>query len=153
MSTGNPNSEEPFPYNLPPWWRSHEAESPDGRWRATVDHATEIFMSGPTKGTLCVDGLFDIPDCSPGFLWSDDSRYLAASQWRYHFRHRARILIVDAEERIVYASRMRLKIAMLETFDHGILTGVESPVHEPRPFTIAVAEAKKTFEIIEPTAS
>jgi len=146
-------NEEPYPYNLPPWRRSHEAASPDGRWRAALDNAVEIFMSGPTKGTLRIHGLVDIPDCSPDFLWSDDSRFLAAPQWKYKFRPRARILIVDTEERIVYAARTRLKIALLETFDNGILTGLESPVHEPRPFTIAIAEVATAFEIIEPTAT
>jgi hypothetical protein len=145
-------NDELYPYNLPPWRRSHEAVSPDGRWRATLDHATEIFMSGPTMGTLCIYGLLDIPDCSPNFLWSDDSRYLAIPQWRYQFRPRARIVIVDAEERVVYASRARYKIALLETFANGILTGLESPVHEPRPFTIAVAELKTAFEIVDPCA-
>jgi len=106
-------------------------------------------MSGPTKGTLRIDGLFDIPDCSPDFLWSDDSRYLAVPQWRYRFRPRSRMIIVDAAERVVYASRARYKIALLETFANGVLTGLESPVHEPRPFTIAVAELTTAFEIVD----
>ncbi len=143
-------TEEPYPYNLPPWRRSHAATSPDGRWRATLEGAVEIFMSGPTKGTLRIDGLFDVPDCGPDFLWSDDSRYLAVPQWKYKFRPRARILLIDTEERVVYASRSRLKIAMLESFGNGVLAGVESPVHDPRPFTIAVAEVPATFEIVKP---
>lgn len=106
-------------------------------------------MSGPTKGTLRIHGLFDIPDCSPDFLWSDDSRYLAASQWRHTIRRRVRVLIVDTDARAVYASRARFKIAMLETFVGGTLTGIESPVHDPRPIRIAVAEIGAAFETID----
>lgn len=141
--------EEPYPYNQPPWRRSFEATSPDGKWRATLDGAVEIFMSGPTKGTLRIHGLFDIPDCGPDFLWSGDSRYLAVPQWRYRFRPRARIVIVDTLERNVYASHTRYKIAQLETFANGVLTGIESPVHQPRAFAIFLADVPGTFEVIE----
>ncbi|GMV94197.1 MAG: hypothetical protein AMXMBFR82_39750 [Candidatus Hydrogenedentota bacterium] len=142
--------EEPYPYNQPPWRRSHEATSPDGKWQATLDGAVEIFMSGPTKGTLRIPGLFDIPDCGPDFLWSDDSRYLAVPQWHYRFRPRARIVIVDTRERRIYASRMRYRIAQLEVFANGVLTGVESPVDHPRAFAIFLADVPGAFEYIDP---
>lgn len=141
--------EEPYPYNQPPWRRSHNATSPDGKWRATLDGAVEIFMSGPTKGILRIHGLFDIPDCGPDFLWSDDSRYLAVPQWHYRFRPRARIVIVDTREKKIYASRTRYKIAQLEAYANGVLTGVESPVDQPRAFAIFVADVPFTFESIE----
>ncbi|MCL4692161.1 MAG: hypothetical protein KJ060_06595 [Candidatus Hydrogenedentes bacterium] len=107
-------------------------------------------MSGPTKGALRIHGLFDIPDCGPDFLWSDDSRYLAVPQWHYRFRPRARIVIVDTREKKIYASRTRYKIAQLEAFANGVLTGVESPVDQPRAFAIFLADVPGAFEYIDP---
>lgn len=42
-------SEEPYPYNQPPWRRSYQATSPNGQWCAKIEKALEISMSGPPK--------------------------------------------------------------------------------------------------------
>ena len=35
-------------------------------------------MSNPTAGLLELSTGMTVPNCNPGFVWSDDSRYLAA---------------------------------------------------------------------------
>lgn len=89
---------EPYPYNQPPWRRFHEAVSPDGRWHAKMENAVETYMSGPTIGILSISDILEVPDCSPTFLWSDDSRYLAVPQWKYFLRRRQRLLIADMDQ-------------------------------------------------------
>lgn len=143
--TEDPN----YPYNLPPWRRSYEATSPDGRWHARVEDTWEIYMSGPTKGTLIIEGLFQIPDCSPTFVWSNDSQYLAVPQWKYWFRRRERLLILDVSDETIYASRSIYPLLILNDFDDGILTGTDSPVWKPKEVKISVHEALTEYKRIE----
>lgn len=141
--------EEPYPYNLPPWRRSYEATSPNGQWCATLKVANEIFMSGPTKGLLSVEPLFDIPDCSPSFIWSHDSRYLAVPQWKYWFRRRERLLIINTHQKAVFASRSVFRLLILDSFRDGIIVGTDSPLRKPRRITLVVDEEVKKFKRIE----
>ena len=93
--------EEPYPYNTPPWRRSYSAESPDGSCVATISEAWEVNMSGPTSDQLELSNGFELNDCSPVFIWSVDSQYLAAPQWirRLFFGPKQRLLIVEAEHK------------------------------------------------------
>jgi hypothetical protein len=50
--------------------------SPNGRYTAVITGAVEIQMSGPTRGTLRVNGIVR-EHCNPSMAWSDDSEYLA----------------------------------------------------------------------------
>jgi hypothetical protein len=89
--------EDTFPFNLPIWRCSHEALSPDGTASARMASATETSMGNPTSGELELSNGARIRNCSPAFLWSDCSRYVAVPQWRTRFGFRAwqRLLIID----------------------------------------------------------
>jgi hypothetical protein len=73
--------DEPFPYNLPIWRRSHVAVSPDGLLTATL-YGREVSMGNPTIGTLNLSNGIGIANCNPSFVWSEDSRYLAVPPFR-----------------------------------------------------------------------
>lgn len=64
-------------------------------------------MSNPTVGTLRTTNGHEIARCSPAFIWSDDSRYLAVPQWirRFGLFLRQRLLIVDIRDDRILASR------------------------------------------------
>ncbi len=68
--------------------------------------ASEISMSNPASGTLRLSSGLDIERCNPSFIWSDDSRFLAAPQWRYMLGLQLckRIVLLDTAERLVYGS-------------------------------------------------
>lgn len=138
-------SEEPYPYNQPPWRRSYQATSPDGRWCAKINDALEISMSGPTKGILSIDTLFDLPECSPVFIWSDDSRYLAVPQWKYFFRKRERLLVIDTQTKSIFVSPSKFRLLDLKTFSNGVITGVDSILRNPRKIAISIGEVMKEF--------
>ena len=142
-------NEEPYPYNQPPWRRSHEATSPDGRWCAKIDYAPEVFMSGPTKGVLSISALFDISDCNPAFIWSDDSRFLAVPQWKYLFRRRERLLVIDTQTKTVLASPSKFRLLDLKTFSGGVIAGVDSPVSKPRKIEVSLTEVMEKYKRIE----
>lgn len=76
----------------------------EGRRIAQIDVASEMGMSNPTSGLLCVTGGPHMERCSPSFVWSDDSRYLAVPQYSPFLQH-ARLLIISFEEKSVFASK------------------------------------------------
>lgn len=141
--------EEPFPYNQPPWRRSYDVWSPDGRWRARIDNALEISMSGPTKGILSIDSVLDIPDCNPAFVWSEDSRFLAVPQWKYSFRKRERLLVVDLQTKAIFVSPSQFRLLDLRTFSSGVITGVDSIIRRPRKIAISLGKVMKEFKKTE----
>jgi len=106
-------------------------------------------MAGPTKGILIIEGLFQIPDCSPTFVWSNDSQYLAVPQWKYWFRRRERLLILDANEKSIHASRSIYQLLILNDFDDGILTGIDSSLWKPKQVKVSVCEALAKYKRIK----
>ncbi|WP_146462586.1 hypothetical protein [Rubripirellula tenax] len=80
-------------------------------------------MSNPTVGTLKMTTGLEVPRCSPAFLWSDDSRYLAVPQWirRLGLFLRQRLLIVDANAEKVFASRFTYWLIDPKNFCDGRL--------------------------------
>ena len=113
-------TEYAWPYNLPIWRAFYRATSPDGRRVAQIDPASEMGMSNPTSGLLCVTGGPHIERCSPSFIWSDDSHYLAVPQY-HRFFGRQRVLILSFEEKRVYASKETAWYFQPESFSHGQL--------------------------------
>lgn len=100
------NNDERYPFFLPLWSRYRRAESPDGRFVASVS-GSEISMGNPTIGELHLSDGLTIKNCNTALLWSADSRYLAVPQWRFllGLQLRQRILLVDAREKVILASR------------------------------------------------
>src|SRR5689334_13669164 len=120
--------EEPYPYNLPIFRRAHSAMSPNGKHQATIEKAFERGMSNPTMGQLKINGELQFDQCSPVFLWSDDSRYLAVAQYvSLWFRSRERLIILDVQERVAYFSKPQFNYVIISSFDGGVIKIVNSP--------------------------
>jgi hypothetical protein len=114
---------EPYPYNSPPWRRSHTAASPDGTGVASIDEAIEHSMSNPTVGTLRTSGGLELTNCNPAFIWSDDSRYLAVPRWcrRFGLFVRQQLAIVEVRARVVFLSRFTHWLLLPTRFEGGRL--------------------------------
>ena len=119
---------EPFPYNSPPWRRSHRAVSPNGSIVAEIAEAFEHSMSNPTVGTLRTSDGLELPNCSPAFIWSDDSQYVAVPQWCWRFGlfRRQRPAIIALADRAVYVSKFTTYLMQPATFDRGRLEALVS---------------------------
>jgi hypothetical protein len=80
-----------------PYAEAARLTSPDGRFTATIDEATEIRMGSPTYRTLKISVGLSFEACNTSIIWSDDSRYLTApllTPYPYH-----RLLVIAVEER------------------------------------------------------
>ncbi|MBX7104595.1 MAG: hypothetical protein K1X57_10975 [Gemmataceae bacterium] len=144
---------ELYPYNTPPWLRSHAATSPDGAVAAVITEAFEHSMSNPTVGTLRTSDGLELTKCNPAFLWSDDSRYLAVPRWcrRFGLFLRQRLAVVDVAARVVYVSRFTHWLMLPTRFAGGELEvrvssrfGISGPWREP-PLVLAVPAALDAF--------
>lgn len=153
ISASNPR---PAPLDRPHWRSSHRAVAPDGSLVAEIAKAMEHSMSNPTAGTLRVSDGLELPKCSPAFLWSDDSRYLAVPQWEkcglFRKGLRQRLVIVDVEHRTLYTSRFAGWLLLPGPFDQGKLDILESHGAgitfgwKKKPLLVEVPQGLQAFE-------
>lgn len=137
------------PYDAPSWRRSHTASSPDSRFVARIDGAVETGMSGPTYGQLAVSDM-TIPDCSPTFVWSSDSRFLAVPQWKRGLMRwrRQRLLIVDVLQRLAYESPSRYRLLRVDGFDTGCFVLTNDPFGAADSFRVSPKDAEIRFKLV-----
>jgi tetratricopeptide (TPR) repeat protein len=121
---------------ISPLATSAEQVSPNGKLTAAMRNGKEIGWGDPVSGTLEISSGVMVPDCSPSFVWSDDSRYLAVPQWTESMRQR--ILIIRISDGSIHAASGEYNMLRLESFQNGIITGVDSPAHAQHPVEVAV---------------
>jgi hypothetical protein len=128
------SGELPFPYSLPIWRSSHRAWAPDGKLEAAIDHAYEQSMGNPTLGELVVSDGLSLGRCSPSFLWSDCSRYLAVAQLDnvLGLFFASRMIVADTATRAVFRSPRYRAWLQPESFVSGALRATISPFRNPR---------------------
>lgn len=147
-------TDQEWPYNLPIFRIAHRAASPDGRFQAEIDPASEVGMSDPTSGTLRLSTGLQLERCNPSFLWSSDSRYLAVPQFFYRlglFR-RQRLLVIDVQGRTVFAAPDFTYYFQPESFSDGRLVVIRNPAASPRQVMWSIpADLARFRRITEPT--
>ena len=136
-----------WPYNLPIWRRSHEAVSPDGKETASVLSATEVSMGNPTAGDLVLQSGLRVPMCSPAFVWSDDSRFLAIPQFfaRFGIFRRQRLLLLDVHQRVGYRSSEIAYYYQPESFENGVLAVTKEPFKTKVPIEYRIPSDLSRF--------
>jgi hypothetical protein len=141
---------EPWPYDLPIFRRAHRATSPDGKVEAAIAQAVEITMGNPTTGTLELSTGLALDRCSPSFLWSHDSRYLAVPRYvlRLGLFRRHRMVVIDAVERRAFASPETAFHYQPESFSDGILVATKEPFHSATLVTWRIPEQLATFRVV-----
>ena len=130
-----------FPYNLPIWRRSYRAESPNQKYIAEIDSASEVSMGNPTYGTLKLANGLSLPKCNPSFIWSDDSRYLAVPQYTSNwFKElgKQKLLIIDIGHNMGWQSPKLASYIQPETFRGGELTVTLNPAGKSRTVTYSI---------------
>ena len=140
-----------WPYNLPIWQASLHLDAPNGEAWAKIENAVEISMGNPTVGTLKTSSGLLIEHCNPGFIWSDDSIYIAVPQysfsriWGYG---KQRLLVIDVKENTKWQSPKLAYYIQPESFEHGEISIVMNPVKKPITRNYNINTIKKTFEVL-----
>jgi hypothetical protein len=129
------------------WDYFARSESPNGLYEAVFDNAGEICMGGPAVGTLTVREkqtgrmIVSIDDANGAFVWSLDSSALAYPKWNSRrYQNLAVVWIPDATSDI---SDDTFRVLELESFENGIIQGVDSPIHRPQKINIQFTRRKK----------
>ena len=138
---------ESWPYNLPIFRRSHRAFSPDGEDWAEISKAFEVSMSNPTCGTLQTKSGLKLENCSPSFIWSDDSRYLAVPLFFHRFGifQRQRMAIIDMKNRYGFLSSKIAFYFQPEAFYAGILEVTQEPFKTKEMIQWQIPESFEQF--------
>jgi len=95
---------------------------------AEIKDAREHSMSNPTVGTLEFSTGLELKRCNPAFIWSEDSRYVAAPQWvrRFGLFLRQRLLVIDVRASAVFVSPFTYWLIQPRKFTRGKLELVVS---------------------------
>jgi hypothetical protein len=123
--------------SISPWEWSVEAPSPDGKLTAIIEDAAEIAMGAPTSGTLRLSNGFTVEECNPSLVWSSDSQFLAVPQWTRDKAQRLLIIEVANKKKTVMPGSYR--VLQLESFENGVISGIDSPIHMPTQLRVPVA--------------
>jgi hypothetical protein len=123
---------------ISPWSWEAELVSPDGQKTARIVDAGEIAMGAPTAGRLSISSGMTLENCNPSMVWSHDSRFLAVPRWLPD--RNQQLVIVDVGTGKVRVVPGRYRVLQLESFDAGVVRGVDSPIHMPQPIAVRVTE-------------
>jgi len=124
------------PMSISPWADKAQITSPDGRWIASIAEAGEIGMGAPTLGVLRISNGLTRPSCNPFMVWSSDSEYLAVPQWTRD--RRQRLMIISFSRRASRYGPGEYRVLELESFESGVVRGIDSPAHLPAPIQVDI---------------
>ena len=122
--------------SVSPWAWSAEVASPNGELVASILDSGEVAMGGPTRGLLRISNGIAVEECNPSMVWSSDSEYLAVPQWTD--RRTQRLLVVSMSDKVVRQLPGEYRVLELSSFEDGIISGVDSPIHSPRPVRVDI---------------
>ena len=88
----------------------------------------------PPPGRLRLSNGLAFESCNPYLVWSSDSEYLAVPQWT-PLRNQRLLIISITRGRHGYAPG-EYRVLRLESFDQGVIRGIDSPVYQPRPVRV-----------------
>ena len=123
---------------ISPWADSATLTSPDGRTTAAIADAWEIAMGAPTSGELTLSNGMSRDSCNPSMIWSEDSDYLAVPQWTTD--RAQRLLVLCVSKRTSRYAPGQYRVLELHSFRAGVVRGVDSPIHMPRPIEVDVRQ-------------
>ena len=123
---------------ISPWAESVEVVSPDGEHVAKIEEASEVGMGAPTWGELRIDAHQVYDACNPSLVWSDDSRYIAVPQWTNE--RKQRLLIIRLSPRECRYAPDTFRVLELDSFNDGVIRGVDSPVYMPEDVAVDIRE-------------
>ena len=140
-----------FPYNLPIWRDTFKLKSPDGKLLAEIPMAGEVSMGNPTSGTLQLSNGFELTNCNPSFIWSDDSRYLVVPRYFHRFGlfRRQHLVVIDVVDGRVVESRKTACYFQPESFLRGRLVVTMEPHSDAELIEWQIPEDLDQFDLVK----
>ncbi len=104
-------------------------------------------MGSPTLGSLRMSDGLVLERCSPSFVWSDCSRYLAVPQLHNFLGIflGIRLLVIDCERHLIWSSKRYRGWLQPASFRSGTLEVVLQPFSMARRLSWQVPEALSSF--------
>ena len=106
-------------------------------------------MGNPTVGTLVTSNGLQVEYCNPSFIWSDDSVYLAVSQYsysRFWGFGKQRLLVIEIGTNMKWQSPKLAHYIQLESFERGEISIVMNPFKKPNTTKYDINTIRRTFE-------
>ena len=126
---------------ISPWDDHAEQISPNEKIKAEYMNGCEVAMGAPTLGELWLiynnskkEKISD--NAGASFIWSDNSNYLAYSEWTKDKNQFVRIIKIDGM--IDKYINKEMSVIQFESFENNILKGIDSPIYHPHSFSIDV---------------
>ncbi|AHM59325.1 hypothetical protein D770_05290 [Flammeovirgaceae bacterium 311] len=125
-----------------PWDFAEKHQSPDGFHTVEYEELNEIAMGGPLSGVCYINdghskiklaGRFGGPP-----VWSTDNKYVAIPKWID--RNDQRIALLDVYGNNLQESKTKYRFLKLESFENGIIKGIDNPIHKTQKVEVAVGE-------------
>ena len=116
-------------YGLPIFRSQFSVTSPNGLRKVSMPKTNEAGMGNPMVGDLLLSDGLVLEYCSPSFVWSDDSRYLAVPQMGSSpgLFFSVRLLVIDTRDRVVFKSGRYRRWLQPESFSAGRLVVCVNP--------------------------
>lgn len=122
-----------------PWDNEVEIKSPD-RLKTLQYKGFEVRMGAPTMGQLCLiidDKNVIISDrTAASFIWSENSEYIAYSEWTKEFKQIIRIYNIN--KKIYTTIHHEMRVIQFHSFNNMIIEGIDSPIYNTTKFKINV---------------
>lgn len=125
---------------ISPWNSFARIDSPDGRFTAVYEDAMEIAMGAPTRGVLKISEkqtgrcIAELANANGSFIWCSDSAVLAFPQWTPE--RMQKLVFVRVPQGTTHPMKREYRVLQLDSFEQGVLQGVDSPIHQPSKLTI-----------------
>jgi hypothetical protein len=116
---------------------------------AKIENAVEVSMGNPTIGTMTTSTGLQVERCNPSFIWSDDSIYIAVSQYSYSRIWgfgKQRLLIIDVNKNMKWQSPKLAHYIQPDSFERGKISFIMNPFKKPMTSNYNIITIKETFK-------
>ena len=122
---------------------------------AEIEHASEVSMGNPTIGTLVLSNGLEVEKCNPGFIWSDDSRFLAVAQFTSNWlggTGKQKLLVINVLENNAWRSPKLAHYVQPESFKNGSVSVTINPFRKAEIRQFSLESIEKNFEFLKTPA-
>lgn len=129
-------------YPISPWHGAEFVPSSDGQQIARFTESMEIAMGAPLASSLSINGTNIEGKFLPSCVWSSDSKFLALPKWIWGGEHhkRQQLSVYSVEQQVLHVATQRYGVLQLNSFEAGLVKGVNSPAYQPEAFEFEISE-------------